>query len=115
MHTLAHETIHINKSFWKYLIKFEQGGISQGLRELKMENILFPFLKKKKKKISKELLIILFIPVPGMEKAKRDYWEMRKNLKNGKNKECKLDAGAAKSFEINWKGYWEGRLKKKKG
>lgn len=116
IHTLVHETIYIKKSFWKYLLKFEQGGTCEGLREWKMENILFPFLRKKI--TSKKLLVILLIS--EWKRQKEETGKGEKKLKNGKNKECKLDTGAAKSFEINWKGYWEGRkgegrLKKWKG
>lgn len=62
-----------------------------------MENILFPFLRKKI--TSKKLLVILLIS--EWKRQKEETGKGEKKLKNGKNEECKLDTGAAKSFEIN--------------
>lgn len=44
MHTAAGETTCMHKSFWKYLVKFDEGGTLSKIK--RMENVLFPSLKK---------------------------------------------------------------------
>lgn len=72
MHTLADATTCLNKSFWKYLVKYEEGGTCSRIKRKEDGKCL---IKKKKRDF------IMCISVPGMEKAKIHDREIGKKSK----------------------------------